>query len=132
MASAATSGLARLASLAGFFLVWQLVVWIAAPALLPGPIEVFERLLSQWMSGDLPTHLAVTRARVFGSFFFAMLLGFALGVLLGHSHRADLAPKNADLTRRVHCQRFRFHIPQHKEFSRAVTVTGRCDISYTR
>ncbi|MEM6775922.1 MAG: ABC transporter permease [Pseudomonadota bacterium] len=91
MASAATSGLARLASLAGFFLVWQLVVWVAAPALLPGPLEVFERLLSQWLSGDLPTHLAVTMARVFGSFFLAILLGFLLGVLLGHSHRADLA-----------------------------------------
>ena len=91
MALAPSAGLARLASLAGFFAVWQLVVWWGQPDLLPGPVAVFSRLLSQWQSGELPSHLFVTVGRVFGSFALAMILGLALGMLLGHSRRADLA-----------------------------------------
>lgn len=91
MSPASTTGLARLASLAGFFLVWQVVVWTVQPALLPGPLEVFERFLEQWQSGELTTHLLITVARVFGSFFFALVLGLAFGMLMGHSRRADLA-----------------------------------------
>jgi NitT/TauT family transport system permease protein len=91
VALAPTAGLARLASLAGFFLAWQLVVWWVQPDLLPGPLTVFSRLVSQWRSGELPAHLFITMARVFGSFALAMILGLALGMLLGHSRRADLA-----------------------------------------
>jgi NitT/TauT family transport system permease protein len=66
-------------------------VWLAQPDLLPGPLAVFSRLLTQWQSGELPGHLLITMARVFGSFALAMLIGLAFGMLLGHSRRADLA-----------------------------------------
>jgi NitT/TauT family transport system permease protein len=91
LAALAQPGLARLASLAGFFLAWQLIVWVAAPALLPGPIEVSQRLGEQWVSGELPEHLGITLFRVLSSFLLAMIAGLALGMLLGHSRRADLA-----------------------------------------
>lgn len=91
MAVPATPALARLASLCAFFLLWQLVVWLVRPELLPGPPEVLARFLEQWRSGELPGHLAITMARVFGSFLLAMLLGLLLGMLMGHSRRADLA-----------------------------------------
>ena len=91
MGAAATSGFARLASLAGFFLIWQVLVWIAAPPLLPGPFDVLERLLQQWQSGEITAHLLITIARVFSSFLLALLIGFVLGCLMGHSRRADLA-----------------------------------------
>lgn len=91
MGAAATTGLARLASLAGFFLLWQVLVWTVAPPLLPGPLAVLERFVEQWQSGELSAHLLITIARVFGSFLLALLMGFALGVLMGQSRRADLA-----------------------------------------
>jgi len=91
MAHVPTAGIARLASLAGFFALWQLVVWLVQPDLLPGPLAVFSRLISQWQSGELPGHLFITIARVFGSFSLAMVLGLVFGMLLGHSRRADLA-----------------------------------------
>lgn len=91
MTSAAVSGLARLGSLVGFFLIWQVLVWAAAPPLLPGPVEVLARFLEQWQTGELGGHLLITMARVFGSFFLALLFGFTLGSLMGHSRRADLA-----------------------------------------
>lgn len=91
MGAAATSGLARLASLIGFFLIWQLIVWTIGPPLLPGPLEVLDRFLEQWQSGELTSHLLVTIVRVFGSFLLSLLIGFALGVLMGHSQRADVA-----------------------------------------
>jgi len=91
MATAATTGLARLASLGSFFLVWQLVVWTVEPALLPGPAEVLERFIEQARSGELAGHLLITILRVFGSFFLALFLGLITGMLMGHSRRADLA-----------------------------------------
>ncbi len=84
-------GMARLGSILAFFFCWQAVVWIFAPELLPGPIAVSERLISQWRSGELPGHLLVTLARVFGSFLIAMFIGFLVGMLMGGSRRADLA-----------------------------------------
>ncbi len=91
MASKVSPGVARAGSLAAFFLLWQVVVWGFAPPLLPGPLEVFARLGQQWQSGELPGHLLVTLARVAGSFLIAMLMGLVLGMLMGHSRRADLA-----------------------------------------
>lgn len=85
------AGSARVASLAAFFVAWQIVVWVFAPAMLPGPITVAVRLFDQVWSGELPVHLAITLQRVFLSFFLALFFGLLLGVLMGESRRADLA-----------------------------------------
>lgn len=87
----AAPGSARLASLAAFFVAWQLIVWLFAPALLPGPAEVAIRFYEQLRSGELPGHLAITLLRVFVSFLLAIFLGLVLGVVMGESRRADVA-----------------------------------------
>jgi NitT/TauT family transport system permease protein len=81
----------RFLSLAAFVLVWQLVVLLFAPELLPGPVEVCARLVSQWSSGELPGHLMATLTRVAISFGLALVIGLGLGMFMGHSRRADLA-----------------------------------------
>lgn len=91
MERVSAAGLARLVSLAAFALLWQLAVMLLEPALLPSPGTVLARLVREWRLGEMPSHLLVTMARVFGSFLLAMLLGLAFGMLMGHSRRTDLA-----------------------------------------
>lgn len=83
--------LLRLGSLAAFLMLWQLLVWASAPALLPGPVAVLERLLTQWASGELPQHLWATLVRVLSSFGAAIFIGLLLGVAMGHWPRLDMA-----------------------------------------
>lgn len=83
--------LIRLGSFAGFIVLWQLVVWILEPALLPGPLAVLERLLALIASGELPQQLLVTLMRVLSSFGAAMLIGLLLGVAMGHWPLLDMA-----------------------------------------
>lgn len=82
---------ARLLSLAGFFLAWQIAVSLFSPELLPAPWDVLQRLLAQWQSGELPHHLLVTLMRVLSSFLLSMVSGLFLGMLMGHLPRVDLA-----------------------------------------
>jgi NitT/TauT family transport system permease protein len=81
----------RIGSLLLLLASWQALVWALQPALLPGPVEVLQRLGEQWASGELPRHLAVTLARVAASFAGAMLLGLLLGALMGRFPSLDLA-----------------------------------------
>lgn len=84
------SAVIRLGSVLVFLLLWQVVVWLFEPALLPGPLAVFQRLLQLWSSGELPQHMSVTLLRVAASFGTAMLIGLLLGTAMGHLPRLDL------------------------------------------
>lgn len=81
----------RGASFAGFLVLWQLVAWLVNDELLPPPSTVLASLWRHLQSGELPYHLGVTLARVSASFFLAMLIGTAIGILMGRSARVDSA-----------------------------------------
>jgi ABC-type nitrate/sulfonate/bicarbonate transport system permease component len=79
----------RASSFAALLLLWQLSsLWLAADTL-PAPFEVLQRLWSAIVDGELPRHLAITLGRVAISFCVAMVIGAALGVLMGRLRRFD-------------------------------------------
>jgi NitT/TauT family transport system permease protein len=79
----------RLLSLAGFALVWQVGSSFADPTILPGPAAVLAELWRHTLSGELPQHLGITLLRVAAAFAIAMLVGSALGMLMGRSKQFD-------------------------------------------
>jgi NitT/TauT family transport system permease protein len=76
-------------SLLGFFVFWQLAAVLLAKPLLPSPTVVFANLWGHVMEGELLYHLGVTLARVAVSFFIALAIGTAIGILMGRSSRVD-------------------------------------------
>jgi putative hydroxymethylpyrimidine transport system permease protein len=64
-----------LITLFGLLMLWQAVVWMAAPPpfILPGPVQVLLTLV--WNAGSLAENAAITAIE--------MLVGLALGTLLG-------------------------------------------------
>ncbi len=70
-------------SVAGFLLVWFVGAEIAQSRLLPGPIAVLEYIYDETLHGNLLTQLGITLWRVVASFFVAMAIGSALGLVMG-------------------------------------------------
>ena len=79
----------RAGSLVGFLLVWQVAAVLADSSVLPTPVTVSESLAALVGSGELLWHLAVTLARVAAAFLIAMVVGTAIGILMGRSRRLD-------------------------------------------
>lgn len=73
----------RLLVLIGFLLLWQLMAWWLNTRSLPTPLAVLEVLIHQLTNGELLKHLGATLARMAASFTLAMLVGVALGILMG-------------------------------------------------
>ncbi len=86
----------RAFSLLAFLLVWQLAATgldrpdQAGPSLLPYPWAVLESFHYHLTEENLLYHLGVTLWRVAASFFIAMAVGSAIGILMGRSKRVDL------------------------------------------
>ena len=76
-------------SLLAFLAVWQgLAVYLSSNTL-PTP-EVVARVFWQaCVTGQLPFHLGVTLLRLLVSFTIAMLLGCAIGIVLGRNKKLD-------------------------------------------
>ncbi len=79
----------RALSLLSFFVLWQLAAVLLAQPLLPSPTVVIANLWGHVMEGALLYHLGVTLARVAVSFFLALAIGTAIGILMGRSWRID-------------------------------------------
>lgn len=77
----------RVLVLSGFLLAWQLLAVLLASRSLPSPLAVLDTLGQQLANGELLFHLGVTLLRVIVSFTLAMLVGVAIGILMG-SHKA--------------------------------------------
>jgi NitT/TauT family transport system permease protein len=73
----------RLFSPVMFLLVWQLSAVYADTDILPAPYQVLLSLLLHLQDGDLLFHVGVTLSRVAISFFLAMAVGVALGIVMG-------------------------------------------------
>jgi NitT/TauT family transport system permease protein len=69
--------------------LWQLAATLLHNNTLPTPIKVTTVLWQAIASGELPYHLGATLLRLISSFTIAMLLGCAIGVLLGRHKTLD-------------------------------------------
>lgn len=76
-------------SIAFLLLLWQgLALTLKSPTL-PTPATVAAVFWQATVSGELPYHLGVTLLRLLGSFSIAMILGCAIGVILGKNQQLD-------------------------------------------
>lgn len=77
-------------SLGLLLLIWQLTASAINSPVLPSPLLVFNNLLNAIQTGELPRHLGITLYRLSISFFLAMFLGIAIGLLLGRHKKLNL------------------------------------------
>tara|TARA_B100000989_G_C19524408_1_gene465977 strand:- start:2076 stop:2819 length:744 start_codon:yes stop_codon:yes gene_type:complete len=76
-------------SLGLLLVIWQLAsLSINSPAL-PSPILVLSTLNQAIQSAELLHHLGITLLRLATSFFLAMILGTAIGLILGRHHKLN-------------------------------------------
>lgn len=79
-----TSGLRlRLLSMAGLSIVWQVAAMLGDSEVLPPPLSVLWSLYEHLQSGELLFHLGHTLRRVILAFIIAMVLGAAIGFIMG-------------------------------------------------
>lgn len=79
----------NLLSLAIFLGLWQSLAIYLNDNTLPTPAAVAAVLWQETLSGQLPYHLGVTLLRLVSSFTVAMLLGCAIGIVLGRNQKLD-------------------------------------------
>ncbi len=76
-------------SLLALIVVWQVLALYLNNHLLPAPALVAKVFWQECVTGQLPYHLGVTLLRLVVSFSVAMILGCAIGILLGRSKKLD-------------------------------------------
>lgn len=69
--------------------IWQVFSIVLAQPTLPPPIRVAAVFWQATISGELPYHLGVTLLRLMASFSLSMLLGCAIGIILGKNKTLD-------------------------------------------
>jgi NitT/TauT family transport system permease protein len=69
--------------------IWYGVALALAKPTLPSPAHVAEVFWQATVSGELPYHLGATLLRLIVSFSLAMLLGCAIGIILGRNKTLD-------------------------------------------
>ncbi len=74
-----------LISLAALLLLWAVCAWLAQSRALPNPLQVAQAIITELQSGELLFHTGATLARVAAAFIVAMVIGSAIGILLGRS-----------------------------------------------
>ncbi|HXS20393.1 MAG TPA: ABC transporter permease subunit [Steroidobacteraceae bacterium] len=79
----------RAGSIALFLAVWQLVAEVVHSRLLPSAGAVFVVLAQECVDGPLLFHLGITLARVAAAFVVAMIIGTAIGIVMGRSRTID-------------------------------------------
>ena len=84
------AGWNRLPSLVALLLLWQVAATLVADAaLLPSPLATLQAGYAELMRGELLRNVAITLARVAVAFALAMLIGSAIGIMLGRSPVLD-------------------------------------------
>ena len=76
-------------SLLAFLAVWQGLAAYLSSNTLPTPETVARVFWQACVTGELPFHLGVTLLRLMVSFSIAMLLGCAMGIVLGRNKKLD-------------------------------------------
>ena len=84
------AGWNRLLSLITLLALWQVAATLVAdPGLLPSPFATLQAGYAELVHGELLFHVAITLARVAVAFALAMLIGSAIGIVLGRSPVLD-------------------------------------------
>jgi NitT/TauT family transport system permease protein len=76
-------------SLLAFIAFWQGLATTLDQNTLPSPEIVAKVFWQELLTGRLPFHLGVTLLRLLISFFVAMLLGSAIGIIMGRNKKLD-------------------------------------------
>jgi len=76
-------------SLLAFLAAWQGLAAYLSSNTLPTPEKVARVFWQACVTGELPFHLGVTLLRLMVSFSIAMLLGCAMGIILGRNKKLD-------------------------------------------
>lgn len=79
----------KLLSVLAFPLLWAVIAAAANSSDVPGPVEVALFVMRESSSGELFYHLAVTLGRVAAAFLISLLIGSAIGILMGQNHTLD-------------------------------------------
>ena len=79
----------RIASVSLFFLIWEISSRILEIDLLPGPENVFKKIVEELYNDELLFHTLITLKRVFISFCIAMLIGSFFGIYMGRKERLN-------------------------------------------
>lgn len=79
----------RALSLLGFIALWQVAAQLLAIPTLPTPVSVVASLWGHLIDGELLSSLAITLWRVVLSFAIAMVVGTAVGILMGRYAMLD-------------------------------------------
>ena len=77
------------ASFALLVVVWGAFAWVADNRFFPAPLPVFARMADEIARGDLFFHVGVTLWRVAASFMLALIIGSAIGIIMGLNKRLD-------------------------------------------
>jgi NitT/TauT family transport system permease protein len=85
----ASSLMQRIGSVVLFILVWQVAADAIHSRLLPSASAVFVVLIEECLHGPLLFHLGITLARVAAAFAVAMIIGTAIGIVMGRSQTLD-------------------------------------------
>ena len=75
----------RIASILIFFSLWQISSLYVEVDLLPGPSEVFDKIILEAEDNEIFYHTAITLKRVFLSFIIAMFIGTFFGIYMGRN-----------------------------------------------
>ncbi|HJS88806.1 MAG TPA: ABC transporter permease [Steroidobacteraceae bacterium] len=86
---AASSLAQRIGSVALFVAVWQIAADAVGSRLLPSASAVCVALIQECVNGPLLFHLGITLARVAAAFTIAMVVGTAVGIVMGRSRTLD-------------------------------------------
>lgn len=79
----------RLGSIALFVAAWQVSADAIHSRLLPSASAVLLALVHECVAGPLLFHLGITLARVAAAFVIAMVVGTAIGIMMGRSRTLD-------------------------------------------
>jgi ABC-type nitrate/sulfonate/bicarbonate transport system permease component len=69
--------------------LWQIAAMALDQPILPTPVAVFQALVQETISGDLPVHLLASLWRVLASTALAIALAVPAGLVLGQSKRLN-------------------------------------------
>ncbi len=79
----------RVISIVVFLVIWWIASQFAGAQLLPGPEKVLAAMIALARTGELFFQIGITLLRVFAAFSLAMLIGTAIGLLMGRVSLAD-------------------------------------------
>ena len=85
-----SSAFLRIVSICIFFLTWELSSRFLEVDLLPGPENVFEKIIEEFESNELFFHTLITLKRVFLSFIIAMFIGSFFGIFMGRREKLNV------------------------------------------